>query len=116
MRSCATVVGQAGTFHEMEQVVTSPSGATFLVRVTRPGDYGEYGGDDPTLAGEAALFAVKTIDRAVHHGKWRVTVWPWPSRASLHHPPVSELCDSEAMAASRADDLVSQIQQGVLRP
>jgi hypothetical protein len=99
----------------VEQVVTAPSGATFLVRLAKPGDFGEYEPDDPTSAALVARLAVETADRLIHHGKWRVTVWPWPSHPSLHHPPISEIIDGEEAASKRAEELVEQIQQGLLR-
>ena len=98
----------------MEEVVISPAGQSFLVRVAKPGDYGEYQ-VDPWGRLELAVLAVKAADRMSHPHKWRVTVWPWPSKPTIHAAPVSELFDTEEAAAQRADELVEQIAQGVLR-
>ena len=107
---------RSGLRDAMEEVVTSPAGQSFLVRVTKPGDYGEYGSIDSSGNGDLAVLAVKVADRMIHHHKWRVTVWPWPSKPSIHGAAVSELFDTQDAAAQRADELVEQIAQGVLRP
>ena len=88
----------------MEELVATPTGDEFLVRVVQPGDYN----DLFVTFSDSELAHVRLLDRVVLHGKWRVTVSDWPSRCVT----TQESFDTEEEAIRGADEVIEQLRRG----